>query len=358
MGKLSQLFGLRKKEPESTSPLPNINTPLTLTPSPWEGNLPCVFSPTDGCSIHNPTGTTLFFDPLLFPPSEKLKPSGNHRPSTKPLLTPNPTPLLTSLPRDLPFGCLTSLPRVHKSVPYNLTFYHLHFLTSALRAGTPPLLSKLTCSATTGRTPALSWAVRPVISGSTVEEATLLLEYFLAFCVKADLGSWTPQVTHGRAVAKEVLIGSGYREFTPCAHTKVAFKSHSGHGKDHVRTAGVTFVVTGSDGTERKGEWKSEEEGEVEGTSCAKCYTDVGLKFEMAGDGMVTVGMQIHKDLGRGEHPGEEKWLSLVRGEEFTVQRQESDFGRMKRLCVDRDEELMAEAQEEAAEGEQGEEAK
>jgi hypothetical protein len=156
-----------------------------------------------------------------------------------------------------------------------------------------------------------------------------------------------------------MLIGSGYRDFTPCAHTKVSYKSHRGDGKDHIRTAGVTYVVTGSDGVEKKGEWKSDaDELELGGTNCSKCCTDVGLKFELDGDGMVTVGMQIHKDLGRGEHPGEEKWLSLVRGGEFTLQRQESDFGRMKRLCEERDEEVVAAAAEEEAAAEQGEEAK
>jgi hypothetical protein len=112
----------------------------------------------------------------------------------------------------------------------------------------------------------------------------------------------------------------------------------------------VSFVVTDCEGKERKGEWRSDgEEQEMEGTSCAKCYTDVGLRFSLMGDGMVIVGVQVHKDLGRGMHPGEEKWLCLTRGEEVTVQREESDFGRMRSMFLERDDELIAAAEEEGA---------
>ena len=369
MGKLSQLLGLTKKAPSPSSPLPSPSSPLPLTPEPWEGNLPCVFSSTDGCANHNPSGQTLFFDPLLFPASTtKLKPSGNHRdrPSgsaaaaaaAKDAPVPR-TGVVSSLPRDWDSGCLTALPRVHKSAAVNICFYHVHTLMAQVRCGTTSRLSRLTCSATTGTTPALSWAVRPLVVGPSAEEATLLLEYSLAFSVLADLGGWR-EGSAGKAVAKEVLIGKGYREFNPCAHMRVGFRSHWGKGREGVRTAGVNFVVEG-EGEERKGEWRSGEvgegeDGEVEGVSCGKCYTDVGLRFSLMGDGVVIVGVRVYKDLGRGAHPGEEKWLSLARGGEVTVQRGEEDFGRMERLFLERD---IVVGDQEEAEGEgEGDEVK
>jgi len=295
MGKLSQLLGLGKKPSPSSStahPIPSLATELVPPPSPWQGNLPCVHGPNDGCNKHNPSRQAIFFDPLLLSSAtdnnnnsrKKLKPSGNHPPDPIPgdanyeYITTELT--IPTLPQTHPSGCLTPLlPQVHKSVPYSLAFYHVHLAMSADAKLNPRRM--LACAASTGRNPVLSWSIRPLVSPSPSpsgpspsssspspspsgmkeggDKRTLLLEYSLAFSVQADLGSWDT-TAHGKAVAKEVLIGSGYRDFLPCAHVRVAFKSHRAEGRrDGVRLASVKYVIatTKMVGGEKRGRSKN-----------------------------------------------------------------------------------------------------
>ena len=414
MRKLSQLLGLGKKPSPSSStahPIPSLATELVPPPSPWQGNLPCVHGPNDGCNKHNPSRQAIFFDPLLLSSAtdnnnnsrKKLKPSGNHPPDPIPgdanyeYITTELT--IPTLPQTHPSGCLTPLlPQVHKSVPYSLAFYHVHLAMSADAKLNPRRM--LACAASTGRNPVLSWSIRPLVSPSPSpsgpspsssspspspsgmkeggDKRTLLLEYSLAFSVQADLGSWDT-TAHGKAVAKEVLIGSGYRDFLPCAHVRVAFKSHRAEGRrDGVRLASVKYVIATTkmvggekQGEEQeqevKGEWRSDfgvvggvgdtdtdigkkgggegeeeekegenNEGEKEGEvfcGCTRCYTDVYLRFRTDGPA-VLVGVQVYKDLGSGEHPADPKWLALVRSGVDVCDRGEGDFGRMRRGFV------------------------
>ncbi len=341
MGKLSQLFGFHKKSPSDTKTqaIPSLSTPITKCVEPWQGNLPCVFGPTDGCNNHNGAHQNIFFDPLLFPDENpsKIKPSGNRHDknaATEALASgERPMELQSQLPRTLDSGCLATLPRIHKSVPFALSFYHVNAVTDQLRAGATPQLSRFCCSATTGSNPALSWNIIPVIAGPSLEEASFILAYEMAFTVEADLGSWNESTQHGRAIVKNMLIGSGYREFTPCRHMKLSFRSHRGEGKDHVRYAGVSFSRKMEGQAETKEEWRSEnEEKEIEPSVCTKCYTDLYLRFQLKGN-VVLVSIQVYKDLGQGMHPADGKWLAVARGVDLV--RDSSDAGRMRQRVIE-----------------------
>ena len=43
--------------------------------------------------------------------------------------------------------------------------------------------------------------------------------------------------------------------------------------------------------------------------------------------------MQVYKDLGRGAHPAEERWLSAAGGAD--AKRDAADFGRMRQAFLD-----------------------
>lgn len=344
LNRLSQLFNLKPPpSPTTSQPSPLSTTPLVKTPQPWEGNLPCVFGPNDGCSLHNRPRAAIFFDPLLFPPSSgKPKPSGNHPPVPGPPPTPPPA-IHSHLPQQPHLGCLTPLPRIHKSVPYAPAFYHVALVLDALRAGATPPLGILSCAASTGTNPRLAWSARACIAGLDIGMASssLLLEYAVTFPLSADLGDWDPTMTHARTYRKEVLIGSGYRDFQLCPHMMLSFRSHWGAGRDGVRTAGVKFVYAVRREGESKGEWTSEGsnegEEEMEGMCCGKCWTDGYLGFRMVSGGRVVVSVRVYKDLGQGVHPSDVKFVSVATGAE--VERREADFGRMRRRFLEMDEE-------------------
>lgn len=91
-------------------------------------------------------------------------------------------------------------------------------------------------------------------------------------------------------------------------------------------------MIVGGDGKERKVDWRSEDLGgkkEGEEIHCGKCFTDARVEIEMLADGAAVVAVKIWKDVGRGEHPAEEEWLSAAKGGEFTLQREMGDGGRM-----------------------------
>ncbi|KAL2133279.1 hypothetical protein VTI74DRAFT_2622 [Chaetomium olivicolor] len=340
-------FFHRHKRGESNVKAPNMPlapTELTLLAEPWQGNLPCVHGPTDGCNQHNPRHHNVHFDPSLFgPDGSKIKPTGN-------LLDPDtPTeytiPSISShLPQSPALGCLITLPRIHKSLPHTLSFYHVHWLLSHRRNGTldPAHLSTLYCVANTGQNPILSWLVSPLIT----EDNTLLMEYTMVFALEADLGAWSPAPgCHGRAAAKHALIGSGYRDFSPCLHTHVSFTSHKGEGNRGVRSAGVSFTRKMCDGREVKEDWDSErdKERDIEPLCCGKCYTDTVIVCKLIGS-KTLVDVLVYKDLGKGKHPSDEKWLAAAKGAE--VKREAADFLRMRRAYEAAHEESLKEKQE------------
>ncbi|KAK3904270.1 hypothetical protein C8A05DRAFT_31951 [Staphylotrichum tortipilum] len=326
MDKVKRIFHCHR--PSEIQPISQMPSEIPLLKDSWEGNLPCVHDPVDGCNNHNPRHHPVQFDPSLFSPD-----STKHKPTTNVLdtvRTPDeytiPT-LSSALPQSPDLYCLTTIPRIHKSLPYTFSFYHLHWLLTHRRNGTlaHAHLQTLHCVAKTGQNPTLSWVTSPLVT----DDGNLLLEYAMAFLVQADLGAWTPG-SRGRAVAKHALIGSGYRDFKPCLHTTLAFTSHRGEGRDGVRTAGVAFTKGEDDGREVKGDWDSARDAgkDVEPLCCSKCYTETVLSFKLRGD-QTLVSIQVYKNLGRGLHPGDPKWLALTKG--IMVGRPKEDFLRMRR---------------------------
>ncbi|KAK4658262.1 hypothetical protein QC762_100540 [Podospora pseudocomata] len=326
MNKLKSFF--RHKE-SPLPPPPSLSQEITLLPDSetWQGNLPCVHGPNDGCNKHNPARNPILFDSSLLPSGSKTKPSSNQPPT-------DPFPssyafheIWSTLSKDPSLGCLTTLPPIHKSLPLSISFYHLYELLRKHRTNTlnpSEDLGTLACAATTGSNPSLSWVLTPLITA----QKTLYLEFALAFILQTDLGGWTEATTHGHAVVKNGLIGSGYRDFKPCLHTHIKFTSVKGEGKNHVRYSAVNFTTTDSEGAEKKHEWKSEEEEKkIEGLFCGKCYTETVMRIRLIGD-KTLVSVQVYKDLGEGLHPGDGKWLSLVRPD-VAIQRDKSDFMRI-----------------------------
>ncbi len=324
MDKLKRIF--HRQQPSEIQKLSLLPSEITPLKEPWQGNLPCVHGPVDGCNNHNPRHHPVHFDPSLFSPdSTKHKPTTNHFSAKTPEEYSIPS-FPSTLPRSPDLYCLTTIPRIHKSLPYTLSYYHLHELLAHRRAGTLTHAhrSALRCVARTGQNPVLAWAVSPLVT----HDGNLLLELAMAFSVQADLGAWTPG-SRGRAVAKHALIGSGYRGFRPCLHTSLAFTSHRGEGRDGVRTAGVSFTRGEEDGREVKEEWDSARDAgkEIEPLCCSKCYTETMVSISLAGDETL-VRIQVYKDLGMGLHPGDGKWLALTKG--LLVGRPKEDFLRMR----------------------------
>ncbi|KAK4160166.1 hypothetical protein QBC43DRAFT_293215 [Cladorrhinum sp. PSN259] len=358
MGFLKDLFH-RKESP--CAPIPTPSLELVLLPEPWQGNLPCVHGPNDGCQSHNPSNASIPFDASLFFDNESLKPttpkpSASHRQSSIPGLPASESPqqITSLLSKDLTLGTLSSLPKIHKSFPYTLSFYHVHSvlshpsLLSSTNQDTVAILQPLACASTNGSNPQLYWSTTPLLTSTSSSSSSfssdpqglgLSLRISLSFALQADLGTWSPSATHARAVSKSGLIGSGYR-FAPCLHTSLKFTSHKGEGKDHVRSAGVNYTVTtDDDAKEEKHEWRSDSEGNPETImikGCGKCWTDfeVGIEKVLTNDewdGRVVVCVRVYKDCGGGKSTGDQKWVSLTRkgGE---VVRGEEEKGSVRRV--------------------------
>ncbi|KAK0719227.1 hypothetical protein B0H67DRAFT_572704 [Lasiosphaeris hirsuta] len=255
--------------------------PPPSKPSPWQANLPCVHSPADGCTHHNPHHSPIHFDPHLLPkntnrdaPPAQRQP---HQPAPRSAREP-PQELFSALPRTPASGSLALLPHVHQTVPYSLAFYHVHGVMAQLRGGVRPQLSRLACAGMTGA--GVRWVITPVISGGV-----LMLEYALAFA--AEGGDW---------------------DVRACAHVRMGVKG--GRARFERRVMG------------RREEWR--EGKEVEAVCCERCYTDAGLRLRT--DGVVEV--RIYKDLGQGLHPDDPKWSAAAKG--VDLKRDTKDFGRMK----------------------------
>ncbi|KAK0668221.1 hypothetical protein QBC41DRAFT_127281 [Cercophora samala] len=335
MDKLRSFF--RHKETPLPPP-PSLSQEITLLPDSekWQGNLPCVHGPNDGCNKHNPARNPIPFDSSLLPNGPKTKPSGN-----KPPTDPFPSSyafheIWSTLPKpsDPSQGYLTILPQIHKSLPLSISFYHLYELLKKHRNNTlhpSDDLGVFACAAATGSNPSLSWTVTPLITA----QKSLHLEFALAFILETDLGGWTEDTAHGRAIVKNGLIGSGYRDFKPCLHTHLKFTSVKGEGRNHVRYSAVNFTTVDADGREKKHEWKSEEQEDedIEGLFCKRCYTETVMRIRLIGQ-KTLVNVQVYKDLGEGLHPGDQKWLSLVRPD-ITVARDTGDFMRIRKAFED-----------------------
>lgn len=328
MDKLRGFFH-RHKHGESTNQpqaLPSTSTEFLLN-DPWQGNLPCVHGPLDGCNSHNPRRHPVHFNPsLLDSTARRIQPTANLLDPDTPTTYSIPS-LSSSLSQDPSLGCLTTLPLIHPSAPFSLSFYHVHYLLAHHRNGTLDAshLALLNCVANTGRNPLLSWVVAPLVTA----ESTLLVEQALVFLLEPDLGSWT-EGSSGRAAARHALIGPGYRDFRLCGHTRLGFTSHWGEGRDGLRTAGVAFTIVLDDGQEVEGRWESETsaEGDGEAVYCGKCCTETVLTCKLA-RGKTLVSIQVYKDVGQGLHPADPKWQALVGGGE--VKRDPADFLRMRR---------------------------
>ncbi|KAK4231635.1 hypothetical protein QBC38DRAFT_380851 [Podospora fimiseda] len=298
------------KDSTPPAPIPSLSDEIIPLSTPWKGNLPCVHGPNDGCKNHNPSHSEIHFDSSLFLDNETLKPvqpkpvAHHHHSTSSDSSSPQKIEILSNLPRDLPAsGVLSCLPKIHKSLPYTLSFYHLSSFSSIG-----------SCQSKTGSNPLINWTATPLVKSDS-----LYIRFTLSFTLQTDLGGWTPSTPHARSIVKNGLIGSGYRDFKPCLHTHIKFTSHKGEGKDHVRYAGVNYTIRDSEGQGRSVEWRSEVDGNEGGEKggCGKCETDfkVICRFEDEESGRVGVEVKVWKGLGEGSHPGEGEWLGLTRRE-------------------------------------------
>ncbi|KAK3392876.1 hypothetical protein B0H63DRAFT_491120 [Podospora didyma] len=250
-----------------------------------QGNLPCVHDANDGCNSHNPARRSIHFDASLL--HSPVKPSGNQLPHNPPAAYTIPE-IWSHLPHTP--ECLATLPSVHKSVPWSLSFYHVNALLYSPATHTSNLFAALSCVATTGTNPSLSWTVTPLVyrtADGGANSQALLVRYSLAFAVEANLGSWSDSPSHhGRAIAKQTFIGKKMRE--------------------------------------AKEEWRSENDDDDDGLQikplfCERCYTDTYLRFQLIG-ATTLVGVQVYKNQAQGLHPAMDPvWLSVRADSEFDI---------------------------------------
>ena len=327
-----------------------------LAGEPWPGNLPCSHGPKDGCTAHNPGRTPISWNPSLSSPVKPvtdgflkslLSTKSSHATAS---CAGQSAPLQPAIASSLPQtpSTLDPLPLIHPSVPYTLSLYHLHAVTTSTTTSSTstPLLQSLTCHGTTPSLSSsrLSWRVTPLLTPSN----TLLLAH--AYTLSLSLPGASDAATSGPVSGSGSAIGFSYTKrpllspihhiysFRLCPHAtrhlrSVAVKTVSG-----VTSVRVEYSLTNVLGQEFRDEWRSDPGGRQPGNmACGMCVADFGLGFEVAAGGReVRVLVRVWKDLGGtatvgkgGEVGGGEKWEAAKGG--AALSRARADFGRVRR---------------------------
>lgn len=299
------------------------------TIQPWGGNLPCCHGPKDGCVAHNSARTPTFWDSSL--PSS-VKPvtdsfletifgdRSKNKPSQGQGRAPEPEPVILSvLPRES--ANLDNLPLVHPSVPYTISFYHIHAAMSAVADGEDPsaLLNLLTCRGTSGSRPKIAWSVTPLVANGT-----FLLEHAYEFPINLQHEAGDTSYH-----TKNWFVSKGFRSFAPCSHCVYVFRSIRETRKDRGdRHVCVEFSLRNVLGQEFRDEWSSEAgRRQPQKMCCGMCYTDFCLSFQPQWRA-VQVRLWSHRDLGAGVDPSDPKWIAAMGGQ--AIQRDKKDFGRIR----------------------------
>ncbi|GAB1317132.1 hypothetical protein MFIFM68171_07342 [Madurella fahalii] len=302
---------------------------------PWRGNLPCCHGPRGGCAVHNPNRLPIFWNQSLPSTSRPVTPnlfkSLFDRTITKqedqPSSLQEPA-IISSLPQN-PQTCL-SLPPIHPSLPYTLSFYHVHAVTSS-----PSLLPLLACQGTTACSPfhpSLTWSITPLFSPtgnrSSSDNTHLLLKYTLTFPISIPhRGGGHPP--NALAHSTNWLLSPFYRTFAPCPHCVRLFSSvrlkvsalSTTTAAAYVRSVRVKYSLRNVLGQEFRDAWESEKGRQPGNLSCGMCCTDFGMEF-VEGRKEVLVRLWVWKDVGGWEGA---LWDAASGGR--TMKRDRADLG-------------------------------
>ncbi|KAK3900481.1 hypothetical protein C8A05DRAFT_17219 [Staphylotrichum tortipilum] len=309
---------------------------------PWQGNLPCCHGPKDGCTAHNPGRTPIFWNPSLPCPVKPV--TGGFLKSLLSTKSSHVTascagqsaPLQSAIVSVLPQNpsTLEPLPLIHPSVPYTISLYHLHAVTTS--DSPTPLLQSLTCHGTTPphSSPRLSWSVTPLLTPSN----TLLLAHAYALSLSPPLSdAATSGSSHGFSYTKRPLLSPIHHvySFRLCPHATRHVRSVTVKTVRGATSVRVEYSLTNVLGQDFRDQWWSDSGGRQPGNmSCGMCVADFGMRFELAAGGReVRVLLRVWRDLGGtvllgkgGEIGGGEKW-EAARGA-TALRRERADFGR------------------------------
>ncbi|KAH8883126.1 hypothetical protein GQ53DRAFT_830825 [Thozetella sp. PMI_491] len=297
--------------------------------SSWQGNLPCCHGERDGCLNHNPQKSLTFYDKTLSLGDKAAKSNSKAPAAGIDLFLPEQ--VWSQVPRTPTY--LDALPRIHPSVPYSLSFYHVN---AAIRSYTQQAgnsvsssgarLTALTCRGTHGSRPTIHWTATPQIV-STSSGPTFLLQYSLSFSIN-DIVERTASGAWSAGYKKNWFVSPGYRSFALCHHMRRIFRSHwSSITQKQGLRAGVAFSLKNILKQEFQAEWRSELGIQPVNMCCGMCYTDSSMSFFLH-ERSVWVNITADKDLGSGDWPCL-KWDMALRG--TPTQRDKADFMRMRR---------------------------
>ncbi|KAK4119510.1 hypothetical protein N657DRAFT_650166 [Parathielavia appendiculata] len=303
-------------------------TQQTSVKEPWAGNLPCCHGPKDGCAAHNWNRVPIFWNPSL-PSSVKpvtdnfFKSFLSKKDAKQGQPEPKPTFVL-SLPQTP--STQEPLPLIHGSVPYTLSFYHLHAITTSPSPAT--LLPFITCHGVTN-SHSLKWQITPLLTPTR----DLLLAHTYTLPISLPFGAAaTLSDTSNYSYQKIPLLSPVHNiySFRACPHMTrhlrtLRLKVAKGVASIRIEYALKNIVL----GQEFRDEWRSDEGRQPLDMACGMCHTDLGMVFEEdVKQGEVRVTVKVWKDLG-GSAAGGEKWEAARGGE--AVKREREDFGRVRR---------------------------
>jgi hypothetical protein len=296
----------------------------------WAGNLPCCHGPKDGCAAHNRNRLPIFWNPALPSPIKPVtdnffKSLLSKKDARQGQAEPQPT-FMSSLPQSP--STQDPLPLIHTSVPYTLSYYHLHAITTAPSPST--LLPFITCHGGTN-SHRLKWQVTPLLTPSN----NLLLAYTYTLPISLPLGAASTLAdTSNYSYQKIPLLSPVHNtySFRVCSHATRHLRMLTLKVAKGVASIRVEHVLKNVLGQEFKDEWRSDEGRQPQNMSCGMCYSDFGMVFEeAAAQGEVRVTVKVWRDLGGAGADGVvgEKWEAARGGR--AVNRDKGDFGRIRR---------------------------
>jgi hypothetical protein len=134
--------------------------------------------------------------------------------------------------------------------------------------------------------------------------------------------------------SKRTLTASGFKSFSPCAHSTWVLHTVTERVDWHgVRSVRVAYALHNVLGQEFRDEWQSDVGRQPTNMSCGMCYTDFSMRFDGGRSGYtIEARLSAYKDLGRVDMSGmpDERWNAAAGS--LMLQRPRHDFGRIRRF--------------------------
>lgn len=314
----------------------------------WQGNLPCLTGPRDACDAHNPDKkATFYFDDSL---------SHSHTTAAANPITwlsaepkaPAPAPdsdcpqIWSSLVRNA--ETTDPLHAVHSSIPYSLSFYHIHAALTAHRTGGPdasaPILAALTCEGTcvdTDGPSQIKWECTPRIvtvgPGNQATSNSGEPDYCFYHLTHLKFAIHLGRHRNAKVVyaSKDRPLVGSWRSFHFCKHMARDFTSIYMQQKNENVNVRIRFTLKNTLSQAFDNDWDSNDDLQPQDVSCGHCLTDVRMRFGLDTEKRnVVIEMWIARDLGNASDETECRWISALRGK-TNLSRPKSDSGRMRK---------------------------